>query len=451
MRFGAMSGVIVVTLGVAACTGAVDPAPSAGTPSTIPATESSNGTTPAAPRTTDAARDPDCTPSGGLPWTAEVSVDVREVLRTGDGLVVRAAEYPIPDGNGNPWSQWGQGIVTSDGRFLSAVGDHLGSDANSWFFVFDPVTGSLTRIGDVLSLIDHRPGSWGFGKVHAQMVSDSCGNVLVTSYWGTRRGLSYDDDYRGDVVISIDPGTETITSRGVLRHERGVPSLAIAPESGLLYGEAVDPFVDGNTGEFVVYDLEQDRIVFEMPKQIGFRSMAVDADERVYVSSAPGKLGRFDPDSRRWEPIDDPIPGEFLRAATLPDAAGVVYAVSQDPAVFFSIDRDGSIDVIAEAVGYTTSLALDAERGLVYSVPRAHGAAFRLGTPLMALDIESGALDTVVELNPAVEDALGLSLGGTYDLAFDPVTRRLFAGFNAAPAGSDESFGTVVLVTVDLP
>ena len=61
----------------------------------------------------------------------------------GERPEVAMVRYPRPDrpaGGTNPWSQWGQGLVLPDGRFLSAIGDHRGADGNSYLFAFDPAT-----------------------------------------------------------------------------------------------------------------------------------------------------------------------------------------------------------------------------------------------------------------------------------------------------------------------
>ena len=41
----------------------------------------------------------------------------------------------------------------------------------------------------------------------------------------------------------------------------------------------------------------------------------------------------------------------------------------------------------------------------------------------------------MVELNPLTEQAFGLTAGGTYDVAVDPQSGRIFIGLNAAPPG----------------
>ena len=75
-----------------------------------------------------------------------------------EGARYTADDYPLPEGEGNPRPQWGQGVLLPDGRFVSALGDHLGRDGNSWFYEFDPATGALTRTADVAASLGHRPG-----------------------------------------------------------------------------------------------------------------------------------------------------------------------------------------------------------------------------------------------------------------------------------------------------
>ena len=52
-----------------------------------------------------------------VPWTSDVSATT-VVLSEGDGQTprVEAVRYPHPGYEGNPWSQWGQGLVLDDGR-----------------------------------------------------------------------------------------------------------------------------------------------------------------------------------------------------------------------------------------------------------------------------------------------------------------------------------------------
>ena len=388
----------------------------------------------------------------GTPWQAgrpTQAVVLQEAV--GKRPRVEAAVYPHPDYEGRPWSQWGQGLVLEDGRFLSAIGDHRGEDGNSFVFEYDPHQRVLTPISDVLSLVPHTDGDWGYGKIHAQMASGPCSTVWMATYWGTRRDLQYTDGYRGDRLFAIDPSGRTIHDLGVLYEEHGVPSLAGSQDGRLLYAEAADPARVG-AGSFVAYDTTEGAIVFtdDSDAHVGFRSIAVDSFGRAYYSQGDASLTVFDPETNTTSTFAAQIPGEYLRAATAPDANGVVYGVSRDPEVFFALDPEGSVRTLGPARAYTTSIALSDDETEIYSVPDAHGGAWKAGAPLIATDTDTGDERVVVELADLAADGLGLRLGGTYSVAVDGKT--IYIGMNAGPLDEpEEGFGQVVLLIVTLP
>ena len=281
--------------------------------------------------------DPRHCPADGRAWDRETTAEMSTLTDQPNRIL--ATVYPTPDYQARLWSQWGQGIVLPDGRFLSAIGDHEGRNGNSYFYVYDPQTQVITMISDVLSLTDHFDGDWGFGKVHAQMVSGPCGDVYVTSYWGTRSGLEFGSSYMGDILIRIDPQSEAIDNLGTLIPGFGVPSLAISPDGRILFAEGADPF--GDSGVFVATDLTTGEEVFrdEDSDHIGFRAMAVDTEGRAYYSLGAGRLRRYDPTSGEVMEIADPMPGDFLRAATSADENGTLVAVTQGEPAFFTLDR----------------------------------------------------------------------------------------------------------------
>lgn len=173
--------------------------------------------------TTDAASPSSSGPDSCPPPTAPEgpSVTAKTILDT-DAVTVRAAVYPHPDYEGNPWSQWGRGVLAHDGRFLSAIGDHMGEDGNSYFYEFDPETSQLTLVGDVLSVVEHQEGDWGYGKIHGALVRDDC-LVYAATYWGSRRGLEYQGSYHGDHLLRWDPSDHRIESLGVPVERQGIP------------------------------------------------------------------------------------------------------------------------------------------------------------------------------------------------------------------------------------
>ncbi len=415
-------------------TGASGQAAPTGTPGTVPVADG-------------------CAPlTDGVPWTDQVTAEAVTLQEPGPETPgVQAVVYPHPDYEGRPWSQWGQGFALADGRFLSAIGDHGGTDGNSYLYEYDPEAGVLTQIADVLSLVDHTPGDWGYGKIHAQMVAGPCGDVFTSTYWGSRRGLTYEGSYTGDYLLRIDPQTRQIAAPRVLAEQRGSASMASWSEGGLLYAEAADPFGQ-KTGEFVVLDAATGDTVFSdgSAEHGGYRAIAVDAEGGAWITWDDTSLARYDPASNALEPTDVTMPGTTLRAATRSAADGTIYAVTDEPPVFFALEPDGAVRELGSARHYTTSLALAADESRFYSVPGAHGGLTDQGTPVIATDTTTGDEEVVVELAPLVADGLGLSLGGTYDVvaASDDT---LYIGFNAGPPGAEDPFGEIVLIIVTLP
>ena len=382
--------------------------------------------------------------------------------RPGDGQPdVRLVRYPRPNSPGKPWSQWGQGLVLADGRFVSAIGDERGPDGDSFVFVYDPATNQITRTDDVLSHVDHKAGEWGYGKVHGQIVAGPCGDAYFMTYWGTRSKLKYTDTYRGDVMFRFDPRTSTVKALGVPIPEHGTPSLASLGKNGLVYGEATDPNPrqprDHDTGAFFVYDTQTDKVVFrdDNPEHSLFRNILVDKKGRAFVAGENGRLLVYEPGRDRLQDAGVKLPGGGpLRASTRPAPDGTVYGVTQSPKddspeTFFALTPDGSIRSLGQACGYTTSMALTANGSRFYYVPGAHGDSGEQGTPVIEVDTKTGDQRVVTELNPLSKDSLGLSLAGSYNVALDTTRNRLFVGLNAGKTSGDP-WGEVVLAIVDL-
>ncbi len=363
------------------------------------------------------------------------------------GPRITAVVYPRPDYEGDPWSQWGQGVVLPDGRVVSAIGDHLGRGGNSYVFVYDPSSGVITRIGDVAAALDHPADSWGFGKVHGQMVLADDGDVYFATYWGSRRDIEFDDAYQGDVLFRLDTATFTLEPLGVPVPRHGVPSLA--GDGRYLYGEAVDPLSDPESGGLFVYDTVEREVVAWLPDQRHdqFRNVIVDAAGAL-VTTRDGDLLRYETgaDALALSPVSL---GDRLRASTPPDADGVVYTVTTKDHRLAAIEPGGAVRPLGTALDYSASLALTPDgTGIVYA-PGARGDAPAFGTPVISVDTATGDQTVIAELDRLARDGLGLVLGGSYNVTVDAARGLVHVGFNAGP--DDESpWGEVVLVTIEL-
>jgi len=366
-----------------------------------------------------------------------------------DGVQVDLAVYPRPDHEGNPWSQWGQGIVLPDGRFLSGMGDHLGRDGNSYLFVFDPESGQMTRFADIQSLVGHDSGSWGYGKIHSQMVQPTCDTVVFGTYWGTREDLEFGGSYSGDYLLRLDTSTLEVESLGVPIEGHGIPSLAAA--DGLVYGEAAAPIDDAppERGIFFVYDPDSGEVVYQSddPTHTGFRSILVEPDGSALVAGDGSTVLEYTPGGELSE-YSEQLPAGWLRAAAAPTEDGTVYGVSTEPERFFALDPEGGFQDLGPAQEYTASIAVHPDGRIIY-VPDAHGGAWELGTPVVAFDPSNGTEEALVELNETAERELGLTLGGTYSIAVDAERERIFIGFNAG-TDPEEPWGEVVLAVIHL-
>lgn len=383
-----------------------------------------------------------------------------EPIGEADGVSVAAAVYPLPDTEGDPWSQWGQGVVLPDGRFISAVGDHLGQDGTSWFYEYDPDSGELTRTAEVGAALGHRRGDWGYGKVHAPMFLGPCNEVITASYWGTRRNLVVGGSYRGDHLLRYDPVTHQVASLGVPIEGFGIPSIAVSADRRWIFGEAVDSAsdVEADAGAFFVADAETGEVVHreDDPDHVGFRTVMVSAAGEALYAAAGGDLFRYAPGTDASGRLDGVLPGEWLRSSTPVAPDGSVYGATREPDELFKLDASGEVTDLGPADGYAASLGMSPDGRTLYYVPDAHGGAWTKGAPLMAVDTTTGHQQVVLEVNDMVERAFSLRAGGTYNVVVDPGGERVYIGMNAGPVTGDdeeevEAFGQVVLLVVDLP
>ncbi len=435
-----VGGLLTLALIVAACSGNGGAGSSTSTSSDQP--DTSGGSTE------ECGIDRESTP-----WSDDISVPVEVVQeQSGSTPGVAIAMYPRPDYDGKPWSAWGQGLIASNGSFFSSIGDHQGADGNSFVYEYDPETMTLTQIVDVLASVPHVEGDWGFGKIHAQMVEGTCGDIFLSTYWGSRNGLTFNDGYQGDLLLRLDPSARTVQDFGVILAEHGVASMAASPDGALIYAEAADPFGE-KTGAFVVLDALTGEVIFsdDNSSHGGYRNIAVGPDGSAYITWDDTGLAVYAPDENTLTSTSIQIPGALLRASTKPDDSGTIYAVSRDPAVFFALDSDGTVTELSPALGYTTSMALDPSGDRFYYVPDAHGGAWEQGTPLIAVDTATGDAEVIVELNPFVESKFGLRAGGTYSVSVSDDGRTVYVVLNSGDPATRDSFGEVVLAVVTLP
>lgn len=453
-RGGHTRGMVLASVAlVAACAGSpVTSEDSTAAPTSAPVDETTS-TDPGANMSTTPS-DADCDIPEGEPFIRGEAVELTELGEVG-GARVSAAVYPHPDYEGKPWSQWGQGMAVEDGRYYSAIGDHHQIDGNSYVYEYDPSSKRLTTVGDVLSYVDQVPGTAGHGKIHSQMVPGPCGEIYFSTYWGSSRSVEFEGNYTGEILFRLDPFGETLQPLEVPVEFHGQASMGGAPGHGVVYGEAVDPMLrdEREQGPFFAYDVVNEEVVFTGPDQphVGYRSILVDGNGVGYWSIGNGELQSYDPETGGTVKHFAQTPGDWLRAVTEPGPDGSVYGVTREPDSFFVMNPDGSIEPLGDALGYTASMALSPDGSIFYYMPGAHGDSVDWGSPLVAVDTATGEETVVAELYGIVEENLDYRIGGTYNVAVSPDGATVYMGVNVGEAGTDESFGEVALLVIELP
>jgi hypothetical protein len=276
------------------------------------------------------------------------------------------------------------------------------------------------------------------------MALGPCDEIFFATYWGSRRGLTYENGYEGDLLFHIDPYDNTVVNHGVPAARLGFPTMASAPDHGLIYTIGVDP--ETNEGTFFAINATTTDDVFSAGAGAGFRSIGVDAGGRAYFSSSGGPLTGYDPESNTAQDSLT-VPSTFLWATDTRDD-GTIMGVMRDPDALFAI-TDGAVEQLSDAAGYTTSVGLTGDGSEFFYLPGAHGNASANGAILWAVDSTTGIQREVIALADIVREGLGVTLGGTYNLVVDGST--IYLGINVDPTGGDDEFGEVALLVIGLP
>ena len=388
----------------------------------------------------------------------EALTDLRAEVRTvevGDFIVDYAA-HPLPYPEGSPWSHWGKGLLASNGKFYSAVGDHgaEGSckgpgDGNTFLYEYDPETKVLRAVGDALTAFgDHRPGDNGFGKVHGQIDEGPCGLVYLHTYWGSADCVTYNERYRGDILLRYNPWTEHLESLGSPFPAHGTPSTNLWREGGLLYGEANAPGSDGKDAKFWVWDTQTEEVRYreEDGTDRRNRNIAVDLEGRAYLNDGRRGMRRYDPEANEIEQLDYRFDSggtdEFLRASTEGVADGTMTLVTQSNtdadgsrmrrySEFYHFDPGaGRLQWIAHDDEYVGDVVADPTARVVYYTPGAHQSANEFA--VIELNRTTGEKRTLFRVGVAIRADGGPQPGGSYSVSISPDGKTLYFVSNSS-------------------
>ena len=349
--------------------------------------------------------------------------------------------YPGQNYLGKPWSNWGDGLAIQ-GKYYSAVGDHLAPEGHAFVFQYDPNPKELKLLCDVSRTLQDVPG-YKPGKVHSRIDQGSDGWLYFATHRGSTTVTTDAHHYRGDWILRCHPETgasEVVAWGPVAKH--CIPCSVLDPERLIFYGGTASGV--GKDVRFFAYNVKQRKMLFEGPDGPPRYMIFSRSSGRVYYvpGNDEGQLVRFDPATAKAPQTIDTVIG--LRAATEETANGIVYTVgkgskdSVSKLYAFNTQTETATELGPAAVGaanYITSIDVDASGRYLYYVPGAHGDAPEDGTPIVQFDTRTKKAKVLAFLHPYFQKLIGATPVGTFSTAIDPAGDKLYVTWNVNRAG----------------
>lgn len=369
------------------------------------------------------------------------------------------AYYPEQTYAGKPWSVWGDSLAIN-GKYYSAIGDHLAPQGNAFVYEYDPATKKIRTLVDLKKLLKMPEGHYAPGKIHSRIDMGSDGWLYFSTHRGSTRVTNDTYHYKGDWIVRHHPEsgkTEVVAQGPVPKH--CIPTSVLDPERLIFYGgTAAGDFKDKSIS-FFAYDIKSGKVLHTADDGPYRYLIFAKSTGRVYYANKDGgTLMRYDPDSGK-PPVA--IKGSIgLRSATQETDDGFVYTVSTRPEAKLwrfntkteEIDQIGSAAVGGQE--YIASLDVDPTGRYLYYSAGAHGGAQRDGTPIVQFDVKTGKKKVIAFLHPFYEKKLGYVMLGTFGSAIDETGERLYVTWNGNRGGMVRNrlpFDTCAMTVIHIP
>lgn len=364
-------------------------------------------------------------------------------------------------GKGTLWSSWGDGCVAANGKYYTSVGDHLGKDANSYVYEYNPMTRAMRRVVDVLRAIMHKLGLFGHGKIHSGIHQAADGKLYFTTYWGKQNEVekAYANGYDGSVLLRYDPKTDKTENLGAIVPRQGLPASLFDADRQLLYFHTV------YKNNIAVYDVKAQKVKYVGGSEVSSapRTFMLDQQGRAYFSGKDDHLHYYDPDKNALAATKVSLPesgratkkdGSLRAFAQRPAKNGLLYGMTAQGQVFaYDPKKQDVKDLGANFLDgdYTAAMVLSPDEKYLYYAPGAHGSGAKTGVPVVQLDIANGQRKVLAFLQGPLQEKLKYNIGGTYNVQIDPTGQRLFMTFNGADPSMRGVFGKPVVVVLHIP
>ncbi len=365
------------------------------------------------------------------------TIDEVEVAQTPP--VVDFLYYPGQDYEGNPWSNWGDGVATP-GRYYSAIGDHRAPGGNAFVYEYDAATKTLQQIVDLRELLDMPDGRYTPGKIHSRIDIGADDRLYFSTHRGSTRVTTDEYGYEGDWIVRHNPATgrtEAIAHGPVGKH--CIPCSVLDPDRLIFYGGTAAGDRNDKRIKFFAYDVQRRKLLYSGYDGPGRYMMFSKSTGSVYfVPGLEGRVFRYHPDQDAPVSLDVEM---GIRAATQETRQGYIYAVSKGDAVIYRFDtkteeaeRIGSAPVATQT--YITSIDADPTGRYLYYVPGAHGGSEKDGTPVVQFDVKTRRRKVIAFLHPVLKEKVGYTPLGTFSTAVSPSGDKLYITWNGNLGGS---------------
>jgi hypothetical protein len=352
--------------------------------------------------------------------------------------VVDFRYYPGQTYEGNPWSNWGDGVATP-GKYYSAIGDHKAPDGNAFVYEYDDATKTLKKIVDLRELLNVPDGQYSPGKIHSRLDIGCDGWVYFSTHRGSTKVTTDEYGYKGDWIVRHHPdsGLTEVVAHGPAG-KQCIPCSVLDPDRLIFYGGTAAGDSRDKRNLFFAFDVRKKSVLYSgYGGPARYMIFSKSTGNVYFTPGLAGRLFRYHPDQ------DGPVGLDVklgLRAATQETPDGVVYTVSRDDAVIYRFDTktEKAERIGTAAVGeptYITTIDVDATGRYLYYVPGAHGDSEKDGCAIVQFDVRTCSKKVVAFLHPLLKQRLDYTPLGTFSTAVSPSGDKLYITWNGNLGG----------------
>jgi hypothetical protein len=398
-----------------------------------------------------------------------VTVPRGVTLRAGTAVastppVIDFMYFPEQTYEGNPWSNWGDGLAVGTHRYYTTIGDHRAPAGTALVYAYDAGKRELRLLADTRTWLEasgtvpagtrYRPA-----KIHTRLDLGSDGWLYYATHRGsTRQGTDDEHGYLGDWVLRTHPEsgeTELVARHPVAKH--AIPAGVLDGERMIYYGGTIsgrDAPAQG--AHLFVWDVEAGKLRLESPEGFDRYAILSRSTGRLYWrAKGSGRALVYDPATNSISASPN-VPD--VRSATRETPDGVVYGTSDMSDVIWAFDtRSETLTELGRGASgaktYITAMEADPTGRYLYYVPGAHGGIAEEGTAIMQFDTRTRTRKVIAFVGPYYRARYGYTPDGTFGIGLSEDGATLYVTWNGNRVGRSGAryWDAAALMVVHIP